>query len=57
MMEEQEQKKKEKEPIREASEEVSHEFKTLIDPQHLNSLNQMQNLLYATDLFLFILYY
>ncbi|XP_062095005.1 kxDL motif-containing protein LO9-177-like [Humulus lupulus] len=36
---------KQKEPFREASEEVSREFKTLIDSQHLDSLKQMQNLI------------
>ncbi|PON54766.1 kxDL motif protein [Parasponia andersonii] len=36
---------KEKEPIREASEEVSRHFKTLIDTRDLDSLNQMQNLI------------
>ncbi|POO00968.1 kxDL motif protein [Trema orientale] len=37
--------KEEKEPIREASEEVSRHFKTLIDTRDLDSLNQMQNLI------------
>ncbi|XP_062095007.1 kxDL motif-containing protein LO9-177-like [Humulus lupulus] len=35
----------EKEPIKEASVEVSREFKTLINSQHLDSLKQMQNLI------------
>ncbi|KAF4362169.1 hypothetical protein F8388_010623 [Cannabis sativa] len=39
------QKEMEKEAIKEASVEVSREFKTLIDPQHLDSLKQMQNLI------------
>ncbi|KAF4346327.1 kxDL motif-containing protein LO9-177 [Cannabis sativa] len=39
------QKEMEKEAIKEASVEVSREFKTLIDSQHLDSLKQMQNLI------------
>ncbi|TQD70252.1 hypothetical protein C1H46_044212 [Malus baccata] len=35
-----------KETIREASEEVSNEFKTLIDAQDLDSLKQLQHLMY-----------
>lgn len=37
----------EKEVIREASVEVSHEFKTLIDSQDLDSLKQLQHLMYC----------
>ena len=36
----------EKEAIREASEEVSHEFKSLINTQDLDSLKQLQLLMY-----------
>lgn len=38
----------EKEAIREASVEVSHEFKTLIDSQDLDSLKQLQHLMYCS---------
>lgn len=36
----------EKEAIREASEEVSHEFKSLINTKDLDSLKQLQLLMY-----------
>ncbi|KAI3740594.1 hypothetical protein L2E82_31062 [Cichorium intybus] len=35
----------EKEAIVAASKEVSHEFKTLIDPQDMDSLKQLQNII------------
>ena len=38
----------EKEAIRAASEEVSCEFKTLINPDHLDSLKQLQHLMYIS---------
>ena len=38
-------KAKAKEAIREASEEISREFKTLVDSNHLDSLNQTQLLM------------
>lgn len=38
---------KEKEPVMAASEEVSRQFKTLIDAQELDSLKPMQHLMYS----------
>ena len=38
----------EKSAVRAASEEVSREFKTLINSDHLQSLNQTQNLMYLS---------
>ena len=38
----------EKEAIRVASEEVSCEFKTLINPHDLDSLKQLQHLIYIS---------
>lgn len=39
--------------IREASEEVSHEFKTLINTQDLDSLKQLQLLMYVSPISFF----
>ncbi|GMN54640.1 hypothetical protein TIFTF001_023763 [Ficus carica] len=44
-MEEQKQKEKDKEPIKEASEEISRRFKTLLDSRDLDSLKQTQHLI------------
>jgi hypothetical protein len=38
----------EKEPIRAASEEVSREFKTLINDEDLDSVKQLQHLMYIS---------
>lgn len=35
------------EPIREASQQVSEEFKTLVNAQDLNSLRHLQHLMYV----------
>lgn len=37
------------EPIREASQQVSEEFKTLVDAQDLNSLRHLQHLMYVIN--------
>ena len=44
----------EKEAIREASKEASHEFKTLVNTQDLDSLKQLQLIMYilSTSIFL-----
>lgn len=47
---------KEKEPVMAASEEVSQQFKTLVDAQDLDSLKQMQHLMYSLSLSLSRLY-
>lgn len=39
--------KQENESIRSASEEISREFKTLVDSRDLDSLKQSQNLMYV----------
>lgn len=39
-----------KEATREASEQVSNEFKTLVDAQDLDSLKQLQHLMYSLSL-------
>lgn len=41
------------EPIREASQQVSEEFKTLVDAQDLNSLRHLQHLMYVIIVFFF----
>lgn len=46
-MEEQKQKEKDREPIKEASEEISRHFKTLLDSRDLDSLKQTQHLMYS----------
>lgn len=38
---------KAKDTVRLASQELSSEFKTLVDSQDLDSLKQLQNLMYA----------
>ncbi|KAH7544584.1 hypothetical protein FEM48_Zijuj01G0001300 [Ziziphus jujuba var. spinosa] len=45
-----EMEQKKKEPVMAASEEVSCQFKTLIDAQELDSLKQMQHLMYSLSL-------
>lgn len=42
----------EKESVKSASEEISKEFKTLINAQDLDSLKQLQNLMTAMQFFL-----
>lgn len=40
-----------KDPVRLASDEISNEFKTLVDSHDLDSLKQLQNLMYALPSF------
>lgn len=46
---------KEKDPVMAASEEVSRQVKTLVDAQDLDSLKQMQHLMYSVFLTLSLL--